>query len=225
MHVFEALITKENLQEEIEVREMAGRRNLRSAVKGVTDDSGWKEIGRSLGIVLDADNDAKGSFQSALSALRNAGLPMPDAPLIPAKSAEMSTAVIIVPPGKPCGMLEDVFLQSVADNPAMTCVDEYFRCLAGVLPSIPNRTSKALLRAFLTSWEVLEESHWDFVAEQLQGWIPRMPAAPSTQKVHAFLASRSKPTLDLGLSLSKREGYWDLDHAAFTEMREFVKSL
>jgi hypothetical protein len=226
VHVFLALLKKEELQAEIEVREMAGRRNLSRAVKTVTDDPGWKEFGQSLGIVLDADNDSEGSFQSACTALRGAGLPEPSNHLAPARSStHPQTSVLIVPPGRQCGMLEDVFLFSVANDPAMTCVDEFFGCLARVLPEMPRPTSKALLRAFLTSWEILEESHWDFVAARLPDWISQMPIAPSAEKVHAFLASRPKPTLNLGTSLSKDEGYWNLDHPAFGELRAFLRSL
>ncbi len=223
--IFQAMVKKEDLEAEIEVREMKGRTNLSDAVKGLTEDSGWKALGTSLGIVLDADNHARRRFESARTALQIANLPIPNEPLKPAESSAHRTMVMIVPPGKPSGMLEDVFLMSVADDPAMDCVDKYFNCLAGVLPKMPRPTSKALLRAFLASWEVLEESHSGFVAEHLQEWVPDMPSAPSSEKVHAFLASRSKPTLDLGTSVNKREGYWDLDHVAFNEMREFLREL
>lgn len=49
-------------------------------------------------------------------------------------------------------MLEDLCLQSVAGDPAMDCVEEYFGCLqkAGVSP---RNLPKAKMQAFLASRE------------------------------------------------------------------------
>lgn len=51
-------------------------------------------------------------------------------------------------------MLEDLCLAAVADDPAMNCVDEYFKCL-DVLGSAQKEIAlpKARLHAFLASRE------------------------------------------------------------------------
>ena len=122
-------------------------------------------------------------------------------------------------------MLEDLCLESVADDPAMPCLEEYFRCLeeqleAGAFPSNP---SKARVRAFLTSMEWLEEAHFEYLQKHLGEYLSELPDAPSVAKVHAFLASRYKPDLDMGIAA--KEGYWRLDHPAFALAKRFLSML
>ena len=42
-------------------------------------------------------------------------------------------------------------------------------------------------------------------------------------RVHAWLATRPEPHVSVGFAAQK--GYWDLDHAAFAGVREFLKAL
>ena len=97
-----------------------------------------------------------------------------------------------------------------------------------VLTGWEGNTAKANVRSFLVSREVMEESHFEFLRDNLEAWIPTMPNAPSAQGVHALLASKYKPTLDLGQSISARRGgeeYWPFEHTAFDPIKEFLRTL
>jgi hypothetical protein len=112
---------------------------------------------------------------------------------------------------------------SVVDDPAMDCVEEYFQCLGRRLDEMPQNVSKSKVRAFLTSREILEESHYEFIQRHVADRPPAMPSAPSSEKVNAFLSSRYKPRLDLGIAA--KAGYWNFDHSAFKEIKDFLRSL
>jgi hypothetical protein len=123
------------------------------------------------------------------------------------------------------GMLEDLCLESVADDPAIPCLEEHFRCLEEQLEAgaFPGNPSKARVRAFLASMEWLEEAHFEYLQEHLEEHLSELPDAPSVAKIHAFLASRYKPDLDLGIAA--KEGYWQLDHPAFAQVKQFLSTL
>ena len=45
----------------------------------------------------------------------------------------------------------------------------------------------------------------------------------SKARAHAFLATKPKPHLSVGVAA--KNGYWDLNHAAFSRIRDFVKMI
>ncbi len=223
---FSSMIERLELTPEIDVRPIDGKDNLSAALKALKNDPGYLML-TSIGITRDADNDADLAFRNVCSALLNAQLPIPNDAL-ESTGGKPRVTVMILPVGRPTGMLEDVFLDSVARDPAMKCVNSYFQCLTECLNELPGNLSKAKVRAFLVSREVLEDSHFEFLQEKLEEWIPGMPLAPSAEKVQAFLASKYKPTLNLGVSAAaqrKGEAYWPFDHAAFDAIREFLAAL
>ncbi len=167
----------------------------------------------SVGIVQDADNDPAAAFQSICSALAAADLPVPEAPIQP-HGANPQITVMIVPDAVTPGMLEDVCLASVADDPATECVDEFFRCLQERISAMPQNQAKASVRAFLSAREWLEEEHFQRLQNQvIETFVP--DASASSAKVHAFLASRYKP--DLRLGTAAKAGYWLLHDDAFRQ--------
>lgn len=223
---FSSMIERLDLTAEMDVRPIDGKDNLSAALKALRNDPGYLML-TSVGIIRDADNNADLAFRNVCSALQNARLPMPNHAL-ESTGDKPRVTVMILPVGKPTGMLEDVFLDSVAHDPAMKCVDGYFQCLTQCLYELPKSLSKAKVRAFLVSREVLEASHFEFLQDKLDKWIPDMPSAPSAEKVQVFLASRYKPRLNLGVSASvqrKGEAYWPFDHAAFDSIKEFLTGL
>jgi hypothetical protein len=120
-------------------------------------------------------------------------------------------------------MLEDLCLESVSEDPAMLCVDEYFRCLEERLEMLPRNPSKARVRGFLASMEWLEEAHFEYLQRRLGEYLPELPDAPSVAKTHTFLASRYKPDLDMGIAA--QAGYWRFDHPAFEQAKRFLSTL
>jgi len=105
----------------------------------------------TLGITRDADNDASAAFQSVQGALREAGLPFPAAPGV-FTGGPLRVGVLIIPPGRP-GMLETLCLESVADDGAIVCVDQFFECVKTNAHRKPSNMSKARVHAWLSSQE------------------------------------------------------------------------
>ncbi len=208
--LFEKLLADLGLVD-IEIRDIMGKTKYRKNIEALPRLSGFGEV-TSVGIVTDADKQPKGTFDSVCDALGVAGLPRPTAPLQAVGDAPL-VMVMILPDGETPGMLEDLCLESVADDPTMSCLEEYFRCLEEQLEAgaFPGNPSKARVRAFLASMEWLEEAHFEYLQEHLlEEYLAELPDAPSVAKIHAFLASRYKPDLDLGIAAEA--GYWQLDH-------------
>jgi len=208
---------------DVEIRDIMGKTKFRKNIKGLPKFTGFGKV-TSVGIVTDADKQPQGTFDSICDALEAAGLPRPTAPLQPVGD-DPQVAVMILPGDGREGMLEDLCLESVADDPAMPCVEEYFGCLEGQLETgvFLGNPSKSRVRAFLASMEWLEEAHFEYLQEHWREHLSELPDAPSVAKVHTFLASRYKPDLDLGIAA--QEGYWQLDHPAFAQVKQFLSTL
>jgi hypothetical protein len=219
-YLFTRLITDLALTN-IEVRDIGGKTKFRDRLEALMKISGHENI-TSVGILRDADTNPDGAFQSVCDALQKAGLPRPIAPLQPVGDAPQVT-IMILPGGESPGMLEDVCLESVVDDPAMPCVDEFFQCLGEQIKALPRNLAKARVRAFLASREWLEASHFEHLQKQMDEHLADLPQAPSTAKIHTFLASKYKPNLDLGVAA--QAGYWPFDHPAFAQVKQFLKML
>ena len=137
---------------DMEIRDLAGKYIFSTKLRSLVNTSGFNNV-ISFGVMRDADANAQAAFQSACDALGNVGLAVPVEPLLVAEGSQGKPKVIvlIVPHGLNQGMLEDICLQSVVGDPAMTCVDEYFQCVKKNLGSLPSNLSKAKVHAFLSS--------------------------------------------------------------------------
>lgn len=206
--------------EDLHVRSVGGKTRFRDRLKVLIEGSGH-EVLTSLGIVRDADNNPTGAFDSICGALEAVGLPVPPAPLQSVGDDPRVTVMILPGQGRE-GMLEDLCLDSVADDPAMTCVESYFDCLEEHLApeSLPGNPAKAHMRAFLSAMEWIEEGYFESIQTHLQCQPPHHPV---TAKIHALLAARYKPNLNLGIAA--RKGYWPFDHPAFAELKQFLRQL
>lgn len=103
----------------------------------------------SFAIVRDADEDGAVAFQSVCDSLRANGLPSPDQNGGFA-AGELKVGVLVIGPNGGRGMIEDLCLQSVSDQPEFGCVDEYFHCIAAK-SARATFTSKAKVRVWMAS--------------------------------------------------------------------------
>jgi len=136
---------------DVEIRDIGGKSKFRRNIKALRMTSGFDMV-TSIGVVRDADEDPAAALQSICDALENADLARPTDPLQPAGDSP-KVVVMIVPNEETPGMLEDLCLQSVREDPAMRCVDEYFECLQEQLELLPRNLSKARVHVFLASRE------------------------------------------------------------------------
>ncbi|MBI3079007.1 MAG: hypothetical protein HYY85_18810 [Deltaproteobacteria bacterium] len=147
---FEALIGHLGLQA-VQVLPIGGKTQLRRNLAALKLAPGFHRV-VCLGVVRDANADPDGAFQSVCDALRTVDLPVPKRPMVLAGSAPQVSVMILPGEGNP-GMLEDLCVSAVASDPAMLCVNGYFRCLEQQGVSLPRNIAKARVQAFLSSRE------------------------------------------------------------------------
>lgn len=147
---FRALLQEMNVSD-IQVEGVGGKTFIRDTLRALKDDPFFRRKVASLGITRDANGDARTAFQSIQDALRDAGLPYPRQPLV-SVDGRPRVVVMIVPPGRQTGTLEDLCLEAVARDPATRCVDQYFDCLDATELGRPVKDfAKARTRVFLSS--------------------------------------------------------------------------
>jgi hypothetical protein len=123
---FRTLANKLELQN-IQALPIGGKTQLRNRLKALVAAPGFAAV-TSLGLVRDANGDPAAAFRSVRDALIAAKLPAPRRPMT-LTGRNPRVAVMILPgEGKP-GMLEDLCLRAVKEEPAMHCVDQFFQCL------------------------------------------------------------------------------------------------
>lgn len=143
---FGALVNRLGLQN-IQIVPLGGKEQLRRNLKALVVSPRFADV-TSLGIVRDANADPSAAFQSVRDALLAVNLPPPEHPLAPVGHSPRVT-VIILPEASVPGMLEDLCLRAIAQDPAMLCVEQYFQCLQQQGISLPDNVSKAKVQVFL----------------------------------------------------------------------------
>lgn len=183
-NVFSKLIKHIGLQG-VQVIGRGGKTQFRSLLRLLKEDPAFSTV-ESLGYARDADTDYHAAFQSVCNVLQAEGLPVPTEARTPTSGTPPPrVTVMILPWDNRNGVLEDVCLASVKEDPAMTCVDAYLTCVCEQGGSSPRNLSKA--------------------------------------KAHAFMASRTEPCVRVGEGALK--GYWNFDHPAFDQIKEFLAQL
>lgn len=136
---------------DVQVAGIGGKDQIRINLKGLIKNPDFAKV-ESLGIVRDADTDPEAAFKSVRKSLNDSGLPSPGKPLSAVKGPP-KVNVMIIPSHKRQGALEELCLEAITDDPAMTCVDQYFNCLGRQNIDSPKGLSKARVRVFLSSRE------------------------------------------------------------------------
>ncbi len=154
VRVFNSLLSNHLHISNIQVQDYEGYYQLPEFLRSLVRMTNFGVV-RSLAVVADADTNRTGRDQSIRDHLANVGLPVPASPLTVASRDGLNVAYLIVPHNTPGMMLEDVCLESVSTDPAMTCIDDYYSCVTNSgLPGPRNLAmSKARVHAFLASRE------------------------------------------------------------------------
>ena len=155
---------------DVEINDFGGITEMRGFLSAVWSAPGARATIEAIGIVRDAETDAVAAFKSARDSISALQLTPPDRPLqVVGKKPKIG--ILILPPGQSAGMLEDVCLDAVHEDPAMLCVEEYLECVQKRVTDWPNiNRSKAKVQAFLASRDELglllgqaaERGDWDW---------------------------------------------------------------
>lgn len=146
---FSALLHEIGRRDNVQIQDFGGVNDLGAFLQAFCRMSGFQEVS-SIGVVRDAETSPKSAFQSVCSALEKAALPVPDAPLSLAQGPP-NVAVLVLPDSDTPGMLEDLCLRTVAEDPAMHCVTEFAHCVESLSTDPVDMKPKALVQAFLAS--------------------------------------------------------------------------
>ena len=125
-HFFEGLALHLDLSATIEIRDFGGVNQLRLFLRTIAATADFRQKVKSLGIIRDAEENPAGAMQSINDAVRDARL-----------SSSVSVHVAVLPDNSTAGMVETLFLRSVANDPLMTCVSTFFECARANGASLP----------------------------------------------------------------------------------------
>ncbi len=145
---------------DVEVREVGGKDQFKDKFAGFIKLRRFDEL-ESIAFVCDADNrNAVWSFNRLCGNIENVATEEPSFSgniVIPSGMSEFSDGnprigIYIMPNNSDNGMLENLCLDSVEDDPAMECVNEFIEC-ALQLDKKPKNIAKAKVQTFLASKE------------------------------------------------------------------------
>lgn len=150
-----------------------GKDNIADAIMRISKDPLRPDL-KTLLVTRDADETPLSAFESVRHALERYGFTFP-------KSKNTFTdgvpkvGVFLLAGSSGLGMLEDCCLQSVHNDPAMSCVNAFSTCTA-TLPNPPRNISKSRAQAYLAAREeyvkdigtAAQKGYWNFEAETLR---------------------------------------------------------
>lgn len=179
--------------EDIQIQNFKGGTQFDAFLRSFVNLSGFHEKVRSIGIVRDAEDSAKGAFKSVQGALKNTGLPAPDCPERREVNDRLAVEVLILPGSYHTkGMLETLLCESFAGTKIDGCISEFFQCVTPLLeePIMEHRKDKARAFAYLTTRPkpphssmglAVERRYWDPNHEVFDGireFLKRLAVLP-----------------------------------------------
>ena len=105
---------------------------------------------RAIGVVRDADCNARGAFESICSGIRSANYEPPESHGEFSHSVP-AIGVFIVPDGEEQGAIETICRRSVRGDDTTTCVDEYLHCLQDHDAMYSRNADKTFAHAYLAA--------------------------------------------------------------------------
>lgn len=137
---------------EIEIFAYEGKDNLRQElgdiVKGLRRGPGFSQV-TSFGVVRDADTDAAVAEAVIKGALEAAGLDVPPA-VVTRAGLTPAVTYMVLPDAASLGALEELCFRSLAADPALACVGDYFDCLEAITGGDYRSGPKQRMRVLLS---------------------------------------------------------------------------
>lgn len=135
----------------VQVLPIGGKTKLRENLRALKLVPGVENL-KTLCVIRDADDDPRSAFQSVRDALKSAGFDPPTRPQ-EFQGSDPRVIIMILPSSEACGALEDLCLESVANDEAFACVEAFFSCLESRGICKPSRSDlkKLKVQAFLAS--------------------------------------------------------------------------
>lgn len=188
----------------IHIEKYCGVDNLGKFLRGLLTHPNFAQL-RRIGIVRDADfgDDA---FQSVKDTIINAIKGKSRRIGIPKRVMELSDGspaaiVLVLPADGREGMLEDLIMDVLHDDPVTACVETFFDCVnESVANILDHKLSKAKLRAFVTGKNVCENVDGDdseklYLTDvyRMSWWKPEFWDHPAFDEAKAFITQFLAP--------------------------------
>lgn len=141
-------------REDVQVQDGGGVRELRIYLRTLKNVEGFDQL-ETLVVARDAEGCADDASRSIRDAFRELALPIPDNPFSYTGTESKRTAFILFPgPEAKEGILEDLCLKIVSDDPILSCVEEYLSCVKTKNPNLTSTyDSKRKISTFLAGKE------------------------------------------------------------------------
>ena len=160
----------------VQVLEVGGKDQFRRHLALIKTDARARPNLRAIGVVRDADDSARSSFQSVCDGIRSVGYEPPGAHG-EFSNAELPIGVFIVPDGSRGGAIETLCRESVRAESAANCVDEYLACLTRHAALRSRNEDKTFTHAYLAALEDptarvgegAQQGVWDFHSQAFEG--------------------------------------------------------
>jgi hypothetical protein len=127
-----------------------GKPNLEGFLRGARNFTGFSQV-TSIGIVLDADTQPKGThptFEKAQNAFRSIQFPVPTQMGKPEIASGKRAIAWIMPNNQDDGELEDLCLRALTNHDLMACVQQIEECI-GKITQLSSKPAKARLYTLL----------------------------------------------------------------------------
>jgi hypothetical protein len=160
-------------QDDFEVISVGGKVQFNDKFPALVRRTGFEKV-KKLAIIRDADDSAENAFESIKNILLRQNITPPKRPN-QFSTEEPRVGIFIMPGDFEKGMLEDLCLRTVKNNPAMKCVEVFVDC-ALRLESPPKNIAKSKAQAFLATMPDIvgsvgigaEKHYWDFNSDELK---------------------------------------------------------
>ncbi len=176
----EELLRHLGISDTAEVRDFGGVSELRDFLDALVISPGFAGV-HSLAILRDAEKSASSAFASVCDSLHAVSLKAPGCPGSYA-SGTPRVGVFVFPDCSSPGMLETLCFSSVQDDPATSCVIQYFDCVEKTGRPRPTNIDKAYVHAYLAS---RPRPHLSLVQATRAGYWPW--DAPAFDRLKQFL--------------------------------------
>ncbi len=158
-----------------EIHVVGGKDRFKENLPALVEARGFLDNVEILAVIRDADKDANESWDSVCGILKKANLvPPPRRNEFSSDENKPVVGIFIMPGNSDTGMLEDLCLRSVKDNPAMECVEIFSKCVSKISKP-PKNMAKAKAQAFLAAMPDIvnsvglgaQKKYWDFESDEM----------------------------------------------------------
>ena len=154
----------------VQVVEVGGRTLFQARIRAILQDAARRRVTlRAVGVIRDADTNARAAWDSVHGALTRAGLQAPRTHG-DFSDGRPRVGIFIVPDGRAQGALETLCKQSVSETPGGRCIERYLTCLENADALISRNRDKSFAHAWLASrrdpvarvGEAAQQGEWNF---------------------------------------------------------------